>query len=121
MIAKPLQMKILTLILLFFSFNSLGQENLSVELKYSNELNGGITVHTLATNFLEKKITEDSQVENIENEQITKLLNEIRDLEGVTRATYDGSTGLITVLSNSTNEFNVLVVELNKKLLSNEF
>lgn len=121
MLTKPLKMKILILFLLFFTLNSFAQEKTSVELKYSNVLNGGITVHTLATNLSEEKLTEDSQVDNIENEFITKVLNEIRDLEGVTRATYDGSTGLITVLSDSKNEFNVLVIELNKKLSSDEF
>lgn len=114
-------MKSLTLLLLFISLSSFGQENLSVELKYSNELNGGITVHTVETNVSAKKTTEDSQAENIDNELITKVLHEIRNFEGVTRATYDGSTGLITVLSNSTNEFNELIIELNKKLSSNEF
>jgi len=83
---------------LFFTNISFGQE---LSWVASNKLGKELVAHTLR---VKTNVSDNPQIKDTQpvkhTDQIDKVLHQLRNQEGVTRATYDAATETITLLSD---------------------
>lgn len=115
-------MKLTLLLSLFLSICSLSysQQSDFLDLRYSNVLSDKIAVHTIYLNETLDLNADDNLPIVLEDKKISAILKELKEVEGVSQASYDQSTQTITVVATPKAEIESKVVMLNQTLSSNE-
>lgn len=88
-------------------------ESSMLKLKYSNNLGSGIMAHTISVK-LDANGTNDVESQPGFPSYIEIILNRLEEIEGVKRATFDGATSTITVVSNEKVNLTEAIQEFNK-------